>query len=113
MTPDELALWHEQAARVRSLFDRRAATDPCADCTVAFSDEMRAQGRCNGTPGVTAPPIDLTKRRAETRRESNRRCQARWRERHKDEINERRRAYFAAYMRKRRSMDDDATGTLG
>ncbi len=97
MTPDELALWNEAAAYLRN-WGGRATLDPCADCTVAFSDEMRALGRCNGIPGESRPvPYELTP--PEKRRESNRRCQQRYRERHQDKIRERRRAYFEARYR--------------
>jgi hypothetical protein len=106
MTPDELELWKEQAALVRKWGQANAA-EACFDCTLAFSAEMRAIGRCNGTPGE--PPRPVT----ESRRKSNRRCQQRYRERHQERIRERRRAYFEARWRKRFEVDEPHTGTLG
>ena len=48
MDADELIAWTESNARVNGT--SRAAT-PCADCTLGYAAEMRAVGRCNGTPG--------------------------------------------------------------
>lgn len=98
MTSDELALWEAQALIVRKWGPINAA-EACHDCTLLFSEQMRAIGRCNGTPGE--PPRPMT----QGRRESNRRCQKRYRERHQDRIRERRRAYFEARWRKRFEVD--------
>lgn len=49
MDADELADWHALNSR-NSNRSERAAT-PCDDCLLGFAAEMRAQGRCNGTPG--------------------------------------------------------------
>jgi len=110
MTPDELALWRAQAEYLRANWSNKTNTvDPCFDCTLAFSDEMRAVGRCNGTPGE-AIPVPRLLPIGETRRKNNRECQQRYRERHRDEIRERRRAYFAERWRKRFEVDEQATG---
>lgn len=104
MTEDELALWRLQAEYVRK-WGATNTDDPCFDCTLVFAEEMRAIGRCNGTPGVAEPtePMDLSEARRSSRRESNKRCQQRWRERHREQITERRRAYFAEWKRRKRS----------
>jgi hypothetical protein len=47
MEPDELAAWGEMNGRVRG---SGQAQSPCTDCRLAFAIEMRAIGRCNGTP---------------------------------------------------------------
>lgn len=59
MSDEEYASWAEKnATRVKR---------PCADCPLGYAADMRAQGRCNGTPGgveqdeeegddVTMPP---------------------------------------------------------
>ena len=46
MTAAEFEAWEE--ANVM-LFANQAAS-PCADCTAAFAEEMRAEGRCDGEP---------------------------------------------------------------
>lgn len=55
MEPDELATWTEAAEALRTIWGhkRQGTLDACTDCTVAFSAEMMAQGRCNGIPGVS------------------------------------------------------------
>ena len=56
MEPDELARWQEMQVRSRDLTAR-----PCADCLAGFAAEMRAVGRCNGTPaGVEEDPMEPT-----------------------------------------------------
>lgn len=35
-----------------------AIARPCDDCPIGFAADMRAAGRCNGTPGWTAPDPD-------------------------------------------------------
>ena len=47
MSTDELAGWRAQAEH-----DKPSTEDPCADCTIAFHLEMRAEGHCNGIPGL-------------------------------------------------------------
>ncbi len=49
MEPAELAGWQE-VLRPRISYKDRAAI-PCADCLSSFAADMRAVGRCNGTPG--------------------------------------------------------------
>lgn len=39
-----------KAANDSTTFANLRATSPCADCPVAFSNEMKAIGRCNGVP---------------------------------------------------------------
>lgn len=41
-----------------SMPDGDAAARPCKDCPLGFAADMRAQGRCNGTPGGVAEEID-------------------------------------------------------
>ena len=48
MEPDELADWQVFNGRVTS--KRERARIPCHDCLPEFAAEMRAAGRCNGTP---------------------------------------------------------------
>ena len=48
MEPDELAAWQEMRDRSTAYHDRTAR--PCRDCLTGFAAEMRAIGRCNGTP---------------------------------------------------------------
>lgn len=45
MTADEYDTW------LRLLRFRHPGIRPCFDCPIAFSLAMRAEGRCNGTPG--------------------------------------------------------------
>jgi hypothetical protein len=47
MDAEELARWQEMNGRAAA---NRAAR-PCADCPLGYAVEMRALGRCNGTPG--------------------------------------------------------------
>ena len=80
MEPEELRLWREQADYIRAGWSAANTIDPCFDCTLAFSHEMRLVGRCNGTPGeaiATAPLRPISERR----REANRLAARRWRER--------------------------------
>jgi len=48
MEPDELAAWQEMRDRSTAYHDRTAR--PCRDCLAGFAADMRAIGRCNGTP---------------------------------------------------------------
>lgn len=48
MADDEYAAWAEMNSRMTSRSER--AKRPCADCTLGYASEMRAVGRCNGTP---------------------------------------------------------------
>lgn len=47
------------------------AERPCVDCPASYAAVMRAEGRCNGEPGMPAAPsiIELLRRRAEDPRE--------------------------------------------
>jgi hypothetical protein len=55
MDEDEYAAWAEMNRRITGRSD--LATRPCADCTLGYASEMRAVGRCNGTPaGVEEEP---------------------------------------------------------
>jgi hypothetical protein len=47
MTPDEWALWTDANVRGRGLV---RAKYPCTDCPLWFSNEMKAENRCNGVP---------------------------------------------------------------
>ncbi len=49
MADDEYAGWAKMNARITGHSQR--AKRPCADCTLGYASEMRAVGRCNGTPG--------------------------------------------------------------
>lgn len=49
MDAGELAAWEATNERLSSA-NMRAAR-PCTDCLLGFALEMRAEGRCNGTPG--------------------------------------------------------------
>lgn len=52
MDPEE---WTEWVARnPLHITDTAAAARPCTDCPLAFAADMRAEGRCNGTPGGVA-----------------------------------------------------------
>ena len=51
MDPDEWAAWRSLNGRVSG--SQRAAR-PCSDCLLGYAAEMRAEGRCNGTPGGDA-----------------------------------------------------------
>lgn len=53
MEPGELADWERLNHTAMSM---RAAL-PCADCLPSFAAEMRAEGRCNGTPRGTEEPM--------------------------------------------------------
>jgi hypothetical protein len=50
MSDDEWATWSESNDR---LVGKAHAALPCQDCLPAFAAEMRAEGRCNGTPRET------------------------------------------------------------
>ena len=53
MTDREFLLW--QRANWHISDHRLRASRPCLDCPMAFADEMRLAGRCNGTPKREAP----------------------------------------------------------
>lgn len=48
MDGDEYSSWREMNLRVAK---NSQATRPCADCPLGYAAEMRAVGRCNGSPG--------------------------------------------------------------
>jgi hypothetical protein len=48
MSADEFAAWREMNGRITG---RDRGSRPCDDCPLGFAAEMRAEGRCNGTPG--------------------------------------------------------------
>ena len=54
MSTDELAGWLAQSEYFRHARGgyKPSTEDPCGDCTVAFHLEMRAEGHCNGIPGL-------------------------------------------------------------
>lgn len=47
MTRAELDSWREVAGYVNN-----GTADPCTDCLPDWAAEMRAEGRCNGIPGL-------------------------------------------------------------
>lgn len=49
MDADEWALWERANRSINSSIER--ATRPCADCPLGYAADMRAEDRCNGTPG--------------------------------------------------------------
>lgn len=53
MEPDEWVHW--QATNPSNAMAGR----PCSDCPADFAAEMRAEGKCNGTPGWRPPADDL------------------------------------------------------
>lgn len=56
MDAAEWALWE---GANRGLNGSWRAARPCADCPIAHAADMRAEGRCNGTPeGVAEEPIE-------------------------------------------------------
>lgn len=61
MDPDEYALWRDGRGLAS---DRHGVGRPCSDCTLGFAAEMRAVGRCNGTP-AGAEPLDEEEDRME------------------------------------------------
>lgn len=64
MAPDEHEAWIEMNRRTATA-RAVAVARPCADCTLGFAAEMRAVGRCNGSPGgeeeepMEPEPIDV------------------------------------------------------
>lgn len=56
MTATELAMWQEANAALT----KNRADAPCRDCPLAFAEAMRAEGRCNGTPGGAGRAIQPT-----------------------------------------------------
>jgi hypothetical protein len=79
MTPEELVRWHD----ANRTLNEPAAT-PCFDCVEWWAELMRAQGRCNGTPGEPPRPVRLSA--SELRRNRNRLAAQRWRDRQRDLI---------------------------
>ena len=56
MDEGEFERWRE-ANRSTALRGRtHEAISPCEDCTAAFAQEMRDQGRCDGQPGTLHLP---------------------------------------------------------
>lgn len=49
MTEEEHRLWAEANG---VLNDYLQARRPCEDCPIAWAHERRAEGRCNGVPGL-------------------------------------------------------------
>lgn len=47
MEPEEWEAWRDTNERMQG---KGKAFRPCSDCTLGFAAEMRAIGRCNGTP---------------------------------------------------------------
>lgn len=47
MTADEWTAWQDTNRRINQ---GSQAPRPCSDCTLGFAAEMRAEGRCNGSP---------------------------------------------------------------
>jgi len=58
MTPVELEAWEGTNVRIQN--PRERALGPCADCLLAYALEMRAAGRCDGTPGGVEEDDDVT-----------------------------------------------------
>lgn len=50
MDADEYALWQRGDDQVGRTNGAQRGRRPCADCTLGHAADMRAQGRCNGTP---------------------------------------------------------------
>lgn len=73
MTQDEFDGWSAHNAVLRN-----ASPLPCQDCPVAFAQEMRAAGCCNGEPGSMIRSNATDRRRAQWR-EAKRRHYARQR----------------------------------
>lgn len=51
MSDDELALWNRRPTAGGRNSRRGWRGTPCDDCLLWHALEMRAEGRCNGTPG--------------------------------------------------------------
>lgn len=51
MTRDEWTAWQDANRRLTN--QRAQAPRPCSDCTLGFAADMRAVGRCNGSPAGT------------------------------------------------------------
>lgn len=56
MDDDEWAHW--VSTNPTSMQESELAPRPCTDCPLGFAAEMRALGRCNGTPGAVQPRED-------------------------------------------------------
>jgi hypothetical protein len=54
MEPDDWAYWQRTNPLVHGFAPR-----PCSDCPADFAAEMRALGKCNGTPGWRPPADDI------------------------------------------------------
>lgn len=64
MDEAERVEWEAANARITGMFGAvRRADRPCTDCTLGFAADMRALGRCNGTPGGVEEeePVDETR----------------------------------------------------
>jgi hypothetical protein len=57
MSDEEWATW-------RSSGYLRLGDRPCSDCPLGYAAEMRAQGRCNGTPGGVEEDEDVDEHQA-------------------------------------------------
>lgn len=62
---DDLADWQRLNLRNTNLAARAAR--PCEDCTLGFAADMRAEGRCNGTPGGVAEEDETVEDSSPTR----------------------------------------------
>lgn len=52
--------WRDwQRLNPRNLGGHSVADRPCADCPASFAAEMRAEGKCNGSPGWRPPADDI------------------------------------------------------
>jgi len=49
MEPEEWVEW--QAMNSRAISHEQRSDRPCADCPLGYAADMRAAGRCNGSPG--------------------------------------------------------------
>jgi len=65
MSPAERTIWDRTIQFYRG--DIRPIRLPCVDCTPAFSARMGKVYRCNGYPGMAAPPPIPTKGTAHRR----------------------------------------------
>jgi len=69
MDAAEWAAWSEtNDGRTPGLRVVLGAASPCHDCTLAFALEMRADGRCDGTPLATRPHVLTDDERVNRRR---------------------------------------------
>lgn len=79
MTAEELAGWHAANANIYS--NRERAARPCHDCPLAFAQEMRGLGCCNGEPhrrgGYAIDPRPVVHRRSSRYADAETRLRAR------------------------------------